>query len=350
MSRYRSSSRRKPAKEPIPEVFADLADPRAAAIAVPVNLAGVEKDLEQTSASSTVEVAYHTALNWGKKHENEDRTMQSDVPPQQGGSRLGFSTVGVLDGHDTDMASDAVSKMLPGIIAKHLQAGENIEEAYERTMAECEDALRRNVSTAGTCVLSCLIAGRFIWCANLGDCRAALVMLEVPDSDSAAESPAKASSLCWMSVDHKASCPNEVRRIQGAGGRVNNGRVEGLEPSRTLGDFDVKIQVPPGVISIKPEVRCYAMGENGLPAQGLLVCATDGVWDAISGQDICDLIHARKELVKTQLSALHGEAGKVDTRPLSDLAEDLVQFAIARGSRDDCTAVTSLISVNPMRC
>eukprot|EP00932_Pfiesteria_piscicida_P016241 SRR837773.3177.p1 GENE.SRR837773.3177~~SRR837773.3177.p1 ORF type:complete len:263 (+),score=55.71 SRR837773.3177:118-789(+) len=219
-----------------------------------------------------------------------------------------------------------------------------MDEAFRATMADCEEALKASVQTAGTCVCSCTVAGRHIWCANLGDCRAALVMLQVPDS---ATGPTKAQRLFWMSRDQKASSPEEVARIKAAGGRVANGRVEGLEPSRTLGDFDVKLSVPPGVISIDPEVRYLELGDGKAPCQALVVCATDGVWDVITGQDLCDLIHARKEIAALQTSLLQDASSRADSQPLRDLAQDLVQFAVARGSRDDCTAVTGMISVVP---
>lgn len=130
-----------------------------------------------------------------------------------------------------------------------------------------------------------------------------------------------------------------------AGGVVTDGRVEGLEPSRTLGDFDVKNHVKEGVISIVPEVRRYELGDGTSPAYAVLVCATDGVWDVLMGQDVCDLIQARKELGR--LLAAVREGATADRKPLQDLAEDFVQFSIAKGSSDDCTALVALVAVGP---
>jgi serine/threonine protein phosphatase PrpC len=235
-----------------------------------------------------------------------------------------------------------VSRLLPTVVSKHLKEGKPIVEAYAAAMEEIEDALKKRVSTAGTCVCSCLIAGPYVWCSNLGDCRAALIQLQVSEDGKPPAAP-KVSGLFWLSRDHKASAPEEMKRIADAGGKVVDGRVEGLEPSRTLGDFDVKAQVAKGVISIVPEVRRHVLCDGHAPAQAILVCATDGVWDCISGQDVCDLVHARKELAKLQADI--GVATKPSRQPLKDLAEDLVQFSIARGSRDDCTAIVCMISV-----
>lgn len=306
---------------------------------IPCTMDDVAKECSESRLICGVEVACYTVTNWGNRHDNEDRVMTARGCLGD----LNYHTIGVLDGHDTADASDAVSQMLPGTLAKHFKAGLPIDEAMKTTMADCEQSLKKSVASAGTCVLSCTVAGRYVWCANLGDCRAGLVMLQVPES---ASSPTKADTLYWMSRDQKASTPEEMKRIRAAGGRVANGRVEGLEPSRTLGDFDVKMQVPPGVISIDPEVRCFNLGSGALPVQAVMVCATDGVWDVISGQDICNLIHARKELAELQTTMLQGGSGRADTQPLRDLAQDLVQFAVARGSRDDCTAVTAMITVS----
>lgn len=318
-------------KEAVPEAVADIVTP----VSRPVGPMDFEED---SCAESRVEVAHYSYQNWGARHDNEDRWMhQVDHLP----NRVPFHTVGVLDGHDTELASDAVSRLLPDALGRRLKDNSPLVEAYVDTMREMEDTLKGVHASAGTCVNSCTIAGRYVWCANLGDCRAALVLLK------ASSAAVKAASLHWMSKDHKASSPSETKRIREAGGMVMDGRVEGLEPSRTLGDFDVKASVKEGVISIVPEVRRFELGDGAGPTHAVLVCGTDGVWDTITGQDVCDLINARKELAtlvadaESGTPAVPGKAGK----PLQDLAQDVVQFAVARGSRDDCTCIAALISV-----
>lgn len=289
-----------------------------------------------------VEVEHFTRLNQGARHDNEDRWMAERHSCAD--RSLAFHTIGVLDGHDSDAASDMVSRQLPGKLAGLLQENMPVTQAYVAAMAELEDTLKSVHATAGTCVLSCTIAGRFVWCANLGDCRAALFSLQVPapDADSASLPPPKVNRVQWLSRDHKASAPEERRRIQAAGWVVVDGRVEGLEPSRTLGDFDVKSQVPHGVVSIVPEVRRAELGRDGRPAQALLVCATDGVWDVVSGQDICDLISGQQDMAELQAAV---SAGLPATRQaLRDLAQDVVHLSVTKGSRDDCTCVVALIS------
>jgi serine/threonine protein phosphatase PrpC len=61
-----------------------------------------------------------------------------------------------------------------------------------------------------------------LYMANLGDCRAVLC---------------RASAAVDMTIDCKASRPDEIARIVEAGGFVSNGRVRGqLAVSRALGD------------------------------------------------------------------------------------------------------------------
>lgn len=343
-------------KAPIPEESARILPPAepsfAARAAERAPGGGLLLELsEQAGAVSPpcrcqVEIEHYSVQCWGGRHSNEDRVVaHRDMLPE---SNIAFHTVGVLDGHDTDVASDLVSSRLPGEMGRWLKEGYSVVEAYTRSMAELEEQLKAFTSSAGSCVLSCTIAGRFLWCSNLGDCRAILVPLAVPDAAAAASSGVlkpKVTGITWMSQDQKASTASERQRIHQAGGQVMDGRVEGLEPSRTLGDFDVKANVKPGVISIIPEIRRHEFVPDGAtPAQAVLVCATDGVWDVLTGQDVCNLIVARKEICKLQADMAAGcEAPDRDVLKL--LAEDLVQFSIAKGSRDDCTAIVSLISV-----
>jgi len=291
-----------------------------------------------------VQVAHSTVMNWGARHDNEDRWVSSAEACTD--RALEFHTIGVLDGHDTDAASDLVSSKLPGVIAKLLKEGYSVVEAYTRAMQELEDALKTVHSSAGTCVLCCTIAGPFIWCSNLGDCRAVLMTLK-PAEKAKAGSVAvpQVGKVHWLSTDQKAGMQAERLRIEKAGGSVLDGRVHGLEPSRTLGDFDVKLEVKDGVISTVPEIRLHEFGSEELPEQAILVCATDGVWDVISGQDLCNLVAARKELL--DLQNMRGALlMKGDLRPLQEFADDIVKFSVGKGSRDDCTAVVGFISVS----
>jgi len=297
----------------------------------------------------------------GGRHENEDRCVTASDSTAGG---MAFHVVGIMDGHDTAVASDTVQKLLPEVVSQHLKAGKPVAEAYTLAMAELEETLRDVHASAGSCVLSCAVAGRFVWCSNLGDCRAALIHLTESEMADAAH---VSKSLCWLSCDHKASSATETLRIRRAGGTVFDGRVFGLEPSRTLGDFDIKQKTAEGVISIVPEVRRAEVGDGNGVAHAVLVCATDGVWDYLDGEDIVDAVHSCRELgpllkqqqqQQQQQQSLRPQSGECSTdedvqqhilqghkQPLQDLADGLVKLSKSRGSMDDCTAVVMLITV-----
>lgn len=299
--------------------------------------------------ASRVRMSHYTVQNSPPRHGNEDRWLEyDDVMPS---GSVPFHIVGVLDGHDTDEASELVSRRLPGMVARALKEGEATDEAYAEALAELESTLKSSGTTAGTCVLSCLIAGPFIWCANLGDCRAVYVPLHVPGQGEASSKGPK-GEVCLLSKDQKASSPHELERIRKLGGSVERGRIEGLEPSRTLGDFDVKCRVPPGVVSIVPEIRTYQVGaDSDLPAQGLLICATDGVWDILTSRDVLSMVTARgRDLAKLQaLVDAAPQGADLDDDVLREICQDLVQFSVAKGSEDDCTSTVALISVTAQR-
>jgi len=109
----------------------------------------------------------------------------------------------------------------------------------------------------------------------------------------------------------------------------------------------VKLSTKPGVISIVPEVRQFNIrpGESSLGRRAVLLCGTDGVWDVLTGQDVCKLIHARKDLGTFFTADAINQAPDAGSKALADLAEDIVQFAVAKGSRDDCTCVAAMITV-----
>eukprot|EP00971_Amphidinium_carterae_P142615 2825174-Amphidinium_carterae.1 len=96
---------------------------------------------------------------------------------------LVYQTFGVADGHGGAGASDLVQQSLPDKVNELLAAGMDVQTAYTLALQEVEASFRNLAgdSGAGACVVSATIAGPYIWCANLGDCRCAVVRLMPPD-------------------------------------------------------------------------------------------------------------------------------------------------------------------------
>jgi serine/threonine protein phosphatase PrpC len=86
-----------------------------------------------------------------------------------------------------------------------------------------------------------------------------------------------------MSVDHKPEQPEEKRRIEKAGGFVEDNRVKGiLNLSRSIGDLEYKndssIPLKDQMITANPEIRKEKIG----PDTSFLIIACDGIWDCLT--------------------------------------------------------------------
>lgn len=102
---------------------------------------------------------------------------------------------------------------------------------------------------------------RRLYVANLGDTRAVLNL------------DGKAMRL---TVDHKATDPDEQMRVKREGGEIVRGRVNNrLAVTRAFGDLDLKPYV-----SIKPDVRVVEL----TPSARYMIMASDGLWDVLEDQ------------------------------------------------------------------
>ena len=86
-----------------------------------------------------------------------------------------------------------------------------------------------------------------------------------------------------MSQDHKPDNAEEMRRIEAAGGFVEEGRVRGiLSLSRALGDLEYKLNKKIGIeaqmITCVPEIKKVDITGD----DKFLFIACDGIWDCLS--------------------------------------------------------------------
>jgi serine/threonine protein phosphatase PrpC len=92
-----------------------------------------------------------------------------------------------------------------------------------------------------------------------------------------------------LTVDHKASLPEEAKRITDAGGFVGRNRVNGvLAVSRALGDHMLKEN---DVVTAVP----YCQETELTDEDSFLVLACDGVWDVITDQEAVDFVLQKAE-------------------------------------------------------
>ncbi|KAF3448697.1 hypothetical protein FNV43_RR09410 [Rhamnella rubrinervis] len=132
-----------------------------------------------------------------------------------------------------------------------------------------------------------------------------------------------------LSRDHKPDRPDEMERIEAAGGRIidwNGCRVLGvLATSRSIGDHYLKPYVIP-----EPEVTVCKRTKS----DEFIVIATDGLWDVVSNEFACEVV---RRCLDAQIKRRfpEGFSGSAAAAAATMLAE----VAMARGSKDNISII-----------
>ncbi|CAO2034194.1 unnamed protein product [Urochloa humidicola] len=198
------------------------------------------------------------------------------------------------------------------------------------TTPPCRCPLSGNSGIVGsTAVVAVLVRGRVV-VANCGDSRAVLCRRRGP----AAALPVQ------LSDDHKPKRPDELARIQAAGGRVvfNNGhRVRGiLAMSRALGDRMLR----PEVIA-EPEITVT----DRMLEDECLILASDGMWDAVPNEIACSVARQCLQDGNPAPAPVHdaaagaAAAGPEPAARCTNAASLLVRLAFGRDSWDNISVV-----------
>ena len=107
-----------------------------------------------------------------------------------------------------------------------------------------------------------------------------------------------------MSIDHKPDNREEKKRIEHAGGFVEDNRVKGvLALSRSIGDLEYKLDKSLSdaeqMITAVPEIQKEKISNE----TAFLILACDGIWDCMSSQEcvsyIGDLLPQKKKISET---------------------------------------------------
>ena len=137
------------------------------------------------------------------------------------------------------------------------------------TAGKSKDPITAFSMSTGCTACVVLLTKDSIICANSGDSRCVLN---------------RNGQAIEMSEDHKPDNEGERKRIEQAGGFVEEGRVRGvLSLSRALGDLEYKqnkkIKVEQQMITCVPEVKKVPLS----PLEDkFIVVACDGIWDCLS--------------------------------------------------------------------
>uniref|UniRef100_A0A8R7V3K9 protein-serine/threonine phosphatase n=2 Tax=Triticum urartu TaxID=4572 RepID=A0A8R7V3K9_TRIUA len=176
--------------------------------------------------------------------------------------------------------------------------------------------------TMGSTAVVAVVWFSHIIIANCGDSRAVLC---------------RGKQAMPLTVDHKPNRKDEYARIEAAGGKIiqwDGYRVFGvLSMSRSIGDWYLK----PWIIPV-PEVTVVPRQKE----DEFLILASDGLWNVLSNQEVCDV--ARKRILlwhkKNIIDSSSAERSGDSSDPAAqEAAEYLSKLALQKGSKDDITVI-----------
>ncbi|KAF8412124.1 hypothetical protein HHK36_000080 [Tetracentron sinense] len=272
----------------------------------------------------------------GRRREMEDAVAV--VPSFLSGEFEKYDFFAVYDGHGGSHVAQVCRDRLHRVLAMEIEGIEGREMAemgnregefdWEKVMGACfskmddevngggvvmEDGSNSVLSIGSTAVVA-LVGKEKLVVANCGDSRAVL---------------SRGGSVVPLSHDHKPDRPDEMERVEAAGGRVINWdgyRVLGvLATSRSIGDHYLK----PYVIS-DPEV----IVSKRTVSDEFLILASDGLWDVISNEVACDIVG---RCLDGRMMRRFSET--VSRSSAAEAAAVLAELAIARGSKDNISVI-----------
>lgn len=268
----------------------------------------------QFVSSTGIHVGVSSMQGW--RIEMEDAHVVCDFP-----SKPDHIFVAVYDGHGGAGASKYASLNIINMIEStpSWKAYQNnpeedpelIGKALVAAYLDIDDRMRGELTDSSGCTAVCaVITPKYIICANAGDSRC------VMGTD---------GKTVELSHDHKPSDEGERRRIEKAGGCVQWKRVDGdLAVSRAMGDFQYKGRADLQAVEQKVTVFPDIFVQTRAPEDDVLILACDGLWDVYQSAEAVDLV---REIYQS------GE----DNVEL--IAEELIDMALNKGSRDNISAI-----------
>ncbi|KAI5561868.1 hypothetical protein BDE02_15G016100 [Populus trichocarpa] len=270
--------------------------------------------------------SYGSASVIGMRKEMED-TMKVELGflSFNGGEKK-YDFFGVYDGHGGALVAEACKERLHGVIVEEIMerklgkkgvSGVEWEELMEDCFRRMDEEVVKNKMIGSTAVVA-VVGKDEVVVANCGDSRAVICTSGV---------------AAPLSVDHKPDRPDELERVEAAGGRVinwNGHRVLGvLATSRSIGDEYLK-----PFVSSKPDVTVIERTED----DEFLILASDGLWDVIANEFAC---RVTKRCLSGRMRRRRGSREGVvsESCRAAEAAAVLTELAMARGSKDNITVI-----------
>ncbi|KAB5524141.1 hypothetical protein DKX38_021890 [Salix brachista] len=239
------------------------------------------------------------------------------------GGEKKYDFYGVYDGHGGALVAEACKERLHRVIVEEIMerklgkkgvSGVEWEKVMEDCFRRMDEEVVKNTMIGSTAVVA-VVGKEEIVVANCGDSRAVMCTRGV---------------AAPLSVDHKPDRPDELERVEAAGGRVinwNGHRVLGvLATSRSIGDEYLK-----PFVSSKPEVTVIDRTEN----DEFIILASDGLWDVITNESACRVTkRCLSGRTRRRSQGVGSERGGA-----AEAAAVLTELAMARGSKDNISVI-----------
>ncbi|XP_031116432.1 protein phosphatase 2C 37-like [Ipomoea triloba] len=254
---------------------------------------------------------------------------------------------GVYDGHGCSHVAMRCRDRMHEIVRDAMEKGESTwPEIMSRSFSKMDQEITdlSNGAVAGAVPRSvCRCEFQTPQCDAVGS--TAVVAVVTPDHIIVSNCGDSRAVLCRngvaipLSVDHKPDRPDELNRIEEAGGRViywDGPRVLGvLAMSRAIGDNYLK----PYVIS-EPEITITKRTAE----DECLILASDGLWDVVSNETACGVARMCLQQRGKPPSPLPSPGNDVTVTPSSDKACSdasilLTKLALARHTADNVSVV-----------
>ncbi|KAM0023443.1 putative protein-serine/threonine phosphatase [Helianthus debilis subsp. tardiflorus] len=258
---------------------------------------------------------------------------------------------GVYDGHGCSHVAMKCKDRMHEIVKEEV---ENCEESIEwkETMVKSFSRMDKDVAELSSSVSgsssssssNCRCELQTPQCDAVGS--TAVVAVVSPDKIVVSNCGDSRAVLCRngvaipLSTDHKPDRPDELARIEEAGGRViywDGARVLGvLAMSRAIGDNYLKPYVIP-----EPEVTITERSAE----DECLILASDGLWDVVSNEVACSVARMclRSQEVpsppRSPGSVLNVARGESSDKACSDASILLTKLALARRSTDNVSVL-----------
>lgn len=176
----------------------------------------------------------------------------------------------VFDGHRGQEVAGYAARTVPQLVwsTMSLPGCTGPGEAIQTSLRQCHELARNEHLRGGSTAVVVATVGDFIYCGSAGDSRAVAGL--------------HGGGTVRLSNHHHTSSPEEVARIQAAGGNLEWGRLGGFLPvTRGLGNFDLEADGFSSVADVA-----------SLPRRQVefVIIASDGLWDVISDEEACRLV------------------------------------------------------------